>query len=98
MLAGLDYNPDATDLNHVDIKPHIVENLNDAAAYYDSNCGRIETSWVKNGDRVTLTVKVPDSMTGVIAPKNNYCFQDGDTQKPLGSGEYTLIKCTIHNA
>lgn len=91
VLAGLDYNPNATDLGRVDIKPHIVENLNDAAAYYDSNYGRIETSWVKNDAKVTLTVKVPDGMTGVIAPQNNYCFEDGSREKPLSSGEYTLI-------
>lgn len=91
-LAGLDYNPTATDLKHVDIKPHIVENLNDAAAYYDSNYGRIESSWVKKDGKVTLTVKVPDGMTGVIAPQNNYRFENGSHEKPLKSGEYTLIK------
>lgn len=90
-LAGIDYNPDATDLNRVDIKPHIVENLNDATAYYDSNYGRIESSWIKRDSKVILTVKVPEGMTGVIAPQNNYCFADGETQKPLRSGEYTLI-------
>ncbi len=93
VLAGLDYNPTATDLTRVDIKPHIVENLNDAAAYYDSNFGRIESSWVKKDGKVTLTVKVPDGMTGVIEPKNNYRFADTDAQKPLASGEYTLVKC-----
>lgn len=91
VLAGIDYNPDATDLSRVDIKPHIVENLNDAAAYYDSNYGRIESSWVKRDGKVTLTVTIPDGMTGVIEPKNNYCFQDGTAEKPLKSGEYILI-------
>ena len=91
-LAGLDYNPDTTDLTRVDIKPHIVADINDASAYYDSNFGRIESSWIKDGDTVTLAVKVPDSISGVIEPKNNYRFQDGDAQKPLISGTYTLIK------
>ena len=91
VLAGLDYNPAATDLKHVDIKPHVVENLSDAAAYYDSNYGRIESSWVKRDGKVILTVKVPDGMTGVITPQNNYRFADGSIKKPLASGEYTLI-------
>lgn len=97
VLAGIDYNPDTDDLTRVDIKPHIAENLNDAAAYYDSNLGRIESSWIKKDGKVTLTVKVPNGMTGVIEPKNNYRFEDGDAQKPLINGEYTLVKCTIHN-
>ncbi len=85
-------NPDATDLNRVDIKPHIVENLNDSTAYYDSNYGRIETAWVEHDGKVTLTVTVPDGMKGVIAPQNSYRFSDSDTQKPLANGKYTLIK------
>ncbi len=91
-IAGLDYNPDATDLNRVDIKPHIVNSLNDAAAYYDSVCGKIEVSWIKSGNTATLTVNVPDGMTGVISPQNDYCFADGNTKKPLLSGVYTLVK------
>lgn len=94
VLAGLDYNPDADDLYRVDIKPHIVSNLNDAAAYYDSNYGKIETAWVKNSDEtVTLTVNVPDNFKGIIKPENNYRFADGTWQKDLASGVYTLIKC-----
>lgn len=91
-IAGIDYNPDATDLNRVDIKPHIVQNLNDAASYYDSNFGKIESAWVKKDGEVILTVKVPETMVGVISPQNNYQFADGDTQKPLLSGKYTLVK------
>lgn len=91
VLAGIDYNPSFDDLNRVDIKPHIVNDLNDAAAYYDSNFGRIEVSWAKIDGKVTLNVTVPDGMTGVISPQNNYRFADGSIEKPLASGEYTLI-------
>lgn len=91
-LAGIDYNPDADNLKRVDIKPHIVQNLNDAAAYYESNFGKIESSWVKERDKVVLTVNVPNGMTGVISPQNGYCFADREVQKPLASGTYTLIK------
>ena len=91
-IAGIDYNPTATDLSRVDIKPHIVENLDDAAAYYDSNLGKIETSWVKQNGKVTLTVSVPNEMTGTIAPQNGFVFEDGSTQKPLKCGTYTLVK------
>lgn len=93
VLAGLDYNPNADNLKRVDVKPHIVENLNDAAAYYNSNYGRIETAWVKNDDNtVTLKVSVPDDFKGIIKPEGSYCFADGDLQKTLRSGKYTLIK------
>lgn len=91
VLAGIDYNPTFFDLNRVDIKPHIVNELNDAAAYYDSNFGKIEVSWAKIDGKVTLNVTAPDGMTGVIAPQNNYRFADGSIEKPLASGEYTLI-------
>ena len=92
VLGGIDYNPTATDLSRVDIKPHIADTLDDAAAYYDSEKGKIECSWAKNDGKVTLTVNVPDGMTGVIEPEGDYQFADGDTQKPLQSGEYLLIK------
>lgn len=91
-LVGIDYNPDATDLNRVDIKPHVAEALQDASAYYDSNFGKIECSWAKNGNTVTLNISAPNEMVGVIEPKNGYIFSDGNTQKPLASGQYTLIK------
>lgn len=91
-VAGLDYNPEADCLTRVDIKPHILENLNDASAYYICNCGRIETSWVKTDRAVMLKVSVPDGMIGIIAPQSNYRFADGSTEKPLKSGNYTLLK------
>ena len=86
-LVGIDYNPSATNLNHVDIKPHIPDNLNDASAYYDSVMGKIECSWVKENDIVKLTVNVPTEACGVIAPQNNYCFQDGETHKRPGAAD-----------
>ena len=91
-LVGIDYNPTATDLRRVDIKPHIPQKLDDAAAYYDSNFGKIECGWKKQDDKVILTVNVPTEMTGVIAPQNDYRFADGDTEKNLTSGIYELIK------
>lgn len=91
-LAGINYNPDATDLKRVDIRPSIAKELDDASAYFDSVYGRIESSWVKCADTVTLTVAVPDGMIGVIEPENGYKFYDGDLKKPLTSGSYTLIK------
>lgn len=92
VLAGLDYNPDACDLSHVDIKPHIVNALDDAAAYYDSNLGKIESSWIRESDCVKLTVKIPNGLHGIIAPQNGYVFADGENEKVLASGIYTLIK------
>lgn len=92
VLAGIDYNPDCTDLAHVNIKPHIVESLNDASAYYDSNSGKIESSWIRKDGKVTLTVNVPDGAKGIIVPQNGYRFEDGETQKPLSTGTYILTK------
>ena len=92
VLAGIDYNPNATDLNRVDIKPHIVDSLNDASAHYDSINGKIASSWVKKDGKVTLDIIVPDGMTGAIAPQNNYVFEDGDSTKPIKSGKYILVK------
>lgn len=92
-LAGLNYNPDADDLNRIDITPHIVDGLADAAAHYDSVSGKIKTSWVKieNGN-VELKVTVPQGMHGVIKPQNGYIFADGTSEKPAASGVYTLVK------
>ena len=91
-LAGIDYNPDNNDLTRVDIAPHIVDALDDAAAHYDSNYGRIESSWVKQNGKVKLTVTAPDNMIGTIKPKGGYRFEDGTDEKTLLSGTYYLIK------
>ncbi len=91
-IVGIDYNPDANNLNRVDIKPHIPDVLTDAAAHYDSNYGKIESSWVKQDDKVILTISAPEFMSGVIQPENGYIFADGNTKKSLLSGEYILIK------
>ena len=91
-LVGIDYNPDITDLRRLDIKPHIADKLNDVSSYYDSQLGKIEVSWKKDSNKVVLNVTVPNEMIGEIAPQNNYRFEDGDTSKPLASGQYVLIK------
>ncbi len=92
VLAGLDYNPTATDLQHLDVKPHIIDDINDVSARYDTNNGEINISWVKNNGCVILTVSAPDVMHGIISPQNGYKFSDGSYQIPLKSGKYILTK------
>ena len=91
-LAGICYNPEGTDLNRVDICPHFPAAMQDASAWFDSNCGRIEASWSREGEGILLKVTIPQSMKGQICLADGWKLETGETNCPACSGSYRLIK------
>ena len=91
-LAGIDYNPAANDLCHVDITPHFPEEMNDAKAWFDSNLGRIEASWVREGSRIRLSLTIPEGMHGQIRPASGWQLEGGKETFPAVTGKYILVK------
>ena len=89
-LAGICYNPAGNDWNRVDICPHFPEEMADAKAWFDSNAGRITVSWRREGERIRLTLELPEAMTGTLRLSGGWKTEDGKTRKPAVSGVFLL--------
>ncbi len=91
-LAGIRYNPWGNDLPAVDIMPAFVPQLDWAEGYYDSELGRIKSSWSRRGEEIRLELTIPCGMKGWIQPESGYMFEDGFFRKPVASGVYYFKK------
>ena len=91
-LAGMKINPTCRDTTEVDIKPCFAEALSEVSAYHDMPDGKISVSWNRNGGKITLAIEAADKLHGKIGLPAGYAFEDGDTEKELKSGNYTVIK------
>ena len=91
-LAGMKINPTCRDTTEVDIKPCFAEALSEVSAYHDMPDGKISVSWNRNGSKITLAIEAAEKLHGKIGLPAGYAFEDGDTEKELKSGNYTVIK------
>ena len=91
-LAGMKINPTCRDTTEVDIKPCFAEALSEVSAYHDMPDGKISVSWNRNGGKITLAIEAAEKLHGKIGLPAGYAFEDGDTEKELKSGNYTVIK------
>ncbi len=87
-LAGLHPNPNCIDVNEYLIAPHFATVLSYATACYKD----VKTSWNREEDKIILTVTAPKTAFGKIKLPQGYCFENGKTEQPLQSGEYTGIR------
>ena len=91
-LAGIVINPNDTDPSVIRIMPRFVDELNSASAWHDAPAGRIESSWVRDGEDILLTVKIPEGCRGEIRMERAWKFSDGYGEKEAKSGTYRLIR------
>ena len=91
-LAGMKINPTCRDTTEVDIKPCFAEALSEVSAYHDMPDGKISVSWNRNGGKITLAIEAAEKLHGKIGLPAGYVFEDGDTEKELKSGNYTVIR------
>ena len=86
-LAGLE--PIEPGFRRFRIRPRITDRLDHAAASYDSVRGRIETSWQRDGDEITVSVLIPaNSEAEVHLP--------GQDPQVLGGGSHQLSCASTH--
>ncbi|MBO5671018.1 MAG: family 78 glycoside hydrolase catalytic domain, partial [Clostridia bacterium] len=86
-ICGIQYNPCANDLSHVDITPHFLSDLTHASAYHECPMGKISVKWEKTDDGgVTLTTEIPDGMHGTILLEGYTCATCGKSQFPAATG------------
>ena len=91
-LAGMKINPTCRDTTEVDIKPCFAEALSEVSAYHDMPDGKISVSWNRNGSKITLAIEAAEKLHGKIGLPAGYVFEDGNTEKELKSGNYTVIR------
>ena len=91
-IAGIKYNPTFTDLTRVDICPGLVSTLDSAKSHFDSNFGKIVSSWKKDGEDYVLSVEMPDTLHGEIRTPKGFVFEDGKTVLDAKTGEYRIKK------
>ena len=89
-LAGIHYNPRQKG-GELDIRPCFAEALAFAEGYHVAPEGRIRVRWERDGERIRLTVEVPEKLAGRIQLEDGYVFADGVSVKPLASGTYEVF-------
>ncbi|GAA2297535.1 family 78 glycoside hydrolase catalytic domain [Streptomyces kunmingensis] len=101
-LAGLDQTPDSIGYRKLRIAPAVVGDLTSARATYTTPYGEAATQWRRDGDRLTLTARVPAGSTArvempvstgrVTAPEGARLVgrADGVATYEVGSGTWTF--------
>lgn len=94
-LVGIRVNPDASDVNRLDIAPHFVKKLKYAEARHTVPAGVVYVRWELDGDRATARVEVPAETRGNILAPKGWTFENGKSFAALESGEYGF--CRVKN-
>ena len=69
-IAGLQINPYGSSEKYVRVAPNFIESLDNAHAFYDTVCGKVDVLWKRDGEKIILTVTKPDAICGeVIIPE-----------------------------
>ena len=66
--------------------------MHDASAWFDSNCGKIASKWVREGDKIILNLEIPSNMQGQLILKDGWHLEDGKNVCPVASGTYVICK------
>ncbi len=86
-IAGIRVNDNFKDAKNIDIVPTFIDELDNAKAYFDSVCGRVEVQWEKKGNKALLKVDLPEGIYGEIKAD----FADGEKVKNAVSGVYEIV-------
>ena len=76
-IAGLDPNPQATDISYFEITPHFIDDLSFAEAEYESAFGKVFVKWERDNEKVILKVTAPSGTKGKIKLPYGFKFDDG---------------------
>jgi alpha-L-rhamnosidase len=79
-LAGINYDEQQPGFKNIIIQPHFVEGLDWVKGSYKSIHGTIQSEWKRSGNKVLLTVTIPQNTTATIL--------NGDKAIPVQPGEH----------
>ncbi len=90
-FAGIKVNPYGDNCKEINIEPCFVKALNNAAAFYDSVCGRVGVKWERSFNGIKLSVEIPEGIYGEIKLPFGYRFLSTQrSQGKLESGVYEI--------
>lgn len=91
-ICGIEYNESLSDSKQVCFRPHFLSTLTHAKAWFGTPEGRICSSFVRNGDTLTLTLEVPAGVEACCRLSDGWVDALGRSQFPAASGVYQLKK------
>lgn len=91
-FAGVNVNPYKDDCKEINIEPCFIAPLTDVTAFYDSTEGRVDVSWKKSGNVITLEVEKPQEIYGQIILPAGFVFEKTRlSRQKLESGKYEIL-------
>jgi hypothetical protein len=85
-LAGIDFDLDRDPDARIRIHPAIVGDIQQAAASFQSKLGKIQSSWLRNGESLRMTVSIPEGATATITFPEAYRRSILVNGQPLRAG------------
>ena len=97
-LAGIQPDPSGPGFKKFIVKPSVVGDLTWVKAHHDSMYGRIESSWKREGNKLTMTVTVPPNTSATVFVPGTGVMESGKSVKAsrngaveVGSGTYVFV-------
>ena len=89
-FGGIRINPELAGADTALIAPVFPSEMEHAEAHHDSVNGRISTKWTRRGNRVELSLVIPEDMSAKIVAPIGYTLEGGE--RDAVSGKYIFIK------
>jgi alpha-L-rhamnosidase len=92
-LAGIQPDPSGPGFKKFFVRPSVVGDLTWVKAHHDSMYGRIESSWKREGNKLTLTVVVPPNTSATVFVPGTSVTESGKAMKSkveVGSGTFVF--------
>jgi len=89
-FGGIRINPELLGADTALIAPVFPSMLDSAEAYHDSVKGRISTEWARCGNRVELSLTIPEGLRARIVAPLGYTLEGGE--RDAKSGSYIFYK------
>ena len=85
-LAGIRLNSP----EEVTIQPEFASQLTFAEGWHESPAGKIASRWERKGEKIELSLTIPEAVTAQAILPNGWSFADGSAAKPITNGIYTV--------
>ena len=82
-VAGLSFNPTASDVTYAEVKPYFIVGLTYAETSYDAPLGKIFVKWEKNEGKTFLYVTVPQGMKIKLSIQGKEEFLEGGVYRKV---------------
>ena len=89
-FGGIRINPDLAGADTALIAPVFPSEMEHAEAHHDSVKGKISTKWARRGNRVELSLEIPEDMSAKIVAPIGYTLDGGE--RAASSGVYCFNK------